>query len=345
MMTAEKSQLLQSVLGCLLGSVCGDAMGQPRREMDWMAVRSRFGDETGFAPWTPLKGGRERPAGRMGSLMEMVLDVAHRSSRSGAPLGPALLLDALLAADDLESLPARAALARVKAGVDPTRSAVPELAGPDALYLAIPCGIAWMGDPQGAFLGARALAGPVLIGPALTAGQVAAAGIAEALMRDSTPASVLNVMLDVAPPSVATVLTPAARLAREHLGHPVGLLTPSVHERFASRSVKDPHAPAVEALAVGAFFFFVSDGLPAQTIPAAAAYGGWAHACATVAGALSGALHGVGRIPAEWASAITSANPAPDLEDIASGLCALLRKDCARQRQRADVVEAMAAEP
>ncbi len=329
--------------GCLLGVALGDALGQPRRGLDWRGVQERFGRGLDLFPWSPEgQPGVEQPPGRIGELARLVVRLSERAGASGIRPRTGLLVDELLGMETLTSLPAQAAVARIRAGIEPTRSAVPELAGPEALYVAVPVGIANAGDPETAFLATRAIAGTILLGASLDAGQTFAAGVAAALVPGATPSSVLEAMLDLAPPGVSRELVPASRFAAAHLGDPTDNLMPAMHDRFSSRRSADAHGPAVESLVVAAMLAHLSDGLPEQTLRAAASYGGWSHATTAAAGALAGCLSGASRMPGEAVRAVLSANPDLDIAGAARQLCRLVRLECERQKKRLAQIESLA---
>ncbi len=321
----------------------GDALGQPRRGLDWRGVQERFGDALELTPWPPdAQRAAQQPAGRIGELAQLVMRLSLQAGASGIRPRTGLLVDELLGMETLSSLPAQAAVARIRAGIEPTRSAVPELAGPEALYVAVPVGIANAGDPETAFLATRAIAGTILLGASLDAGQTLAAGASAALIPGATPSSILEAMLDLAPPGVSRELVPAARFAAAHLGDPTDNLMPAIHDRFSSRRSADAHGPAVESLVVAAMLVYLSDGLPGQSLRAAASYGGWSHATTAVAGALAGCLSGAASIPQELTRAVLAANPDADIAEAARQLCRLVRLECERQRKRLDQIEQLA---
>lgn len=338
-MQGSTTQLSDLILGALQGMAVGDALARPSFGMDWRAIQAQFGKIRGFVdPADPAS----PPAGKLTDLALLAVGLAGRIGSDGRKPMPRHLIDELLSLASLDSLPAQAAVARIRAGVEPSRSAVPELAGADALYLAVPVGIAHIGDPEGAFLAGRVIAGPILLGSSLEAGQVFAAAIASALMPGTTALAAVECALGIAPPSVGRVLEPACLLAREHSAHPFGILAPVLHDRFAPRT-SDPHAPVIEALAIGMISCAMSDGLPEGAILGAANYGGWSSACAAVAGALSGALSGSRAIRSDWVRQVGAQNPGTDLAAVANGLSRLVQLEHARLRARLEAVESMAS--
>lgn len=338
----QDNQLYDRVRGCLLGVAAGDAMGQARRGMDWRLVQETYGRIQNFAPWPPdVQPHHQKPAGHAGDLARLAVLLAERTGRSGQRPRTSLLIDELFAQGAaLDSLPAQAALTRIHAGIEPSRSAVPELAGPEALYVAISVAIGNIGDPEAAFLAARSIAGPILLGPSLEAGQVFAAAVAAALMPGARPSDCMEAALDLAPPSIARTLQPAARFAREHLGDPCSVLMPVIHDRFAART-GDSHGPTVESLAVGLMLLYVNDGFPEQSICTAAAYGGLSHATAAAAGALAGAISGASAFPREWARLVEIANPDLHFESAAKLMCRVIALEGNRQKQRILQIEEM----
>jgi len=164
-------------------------------------------------------------------------------------------------------------------------------------------------------------------------------------MPESRPGSVLDVMLDLAPPSVSRVLQPAALFASEHLGHPSDSLMPAIHDRFSTRSATDTHGPAVEALAVACLLAYLNDARPEQSIRSAVAYGAWAHAAGAAAGALAGASSGASAIPEEWIRKVLSANPDVDIPVASLMLCRSISLECGRQKGRLAEVDSMLSRP
>ncbi len=329
-MSADKQNLLyEKVLGCLWGLTVGDALGQPSRGLSWRGVRERLGRVSGFQPWPlDVDETKQHSPGQMGDLACMAAQFAARAGRISAKPRASVLIDELFTSELPDSLPTRAALARIRAGIEPSRSAVPELAGSEGIYLAVPIGIANIGDPEGAFLSARSVVGPILLGPSLEAGQVFAAAIATALMPNKSPKDALDAALDIAPPSVAALLQPAVIFAKEHLGHPPALLMPNIHDRLAPKSSGDTHGGVLESLAVAMALVYLNDGYVEQSTLSAAAYGGWAHTTAAAAGALSGALCGAPKVPKEWIRTVASANPSFNIPEIAEGLCGIINTEC-----------------
>lgn len=344
-MTTSSSELYRRVFGCLVGMAAGDALGQSCRDLDWRKIRERYGSQMEFQPWVSgTENSNPHPKGQVGDLARLSVLFADRAVMNKTMPRISLLIDELFAQHSLNSLPAQAALARIRAGIEPSRSAVPELAGPEALYLAVPVAICHIGDPEAAFTSVRSIAGPILLGPSLEAGQVFAAALAVALMPGATPVQVFEAAIDLAPPSCSKNIRPAYLFAREHLGHPAHLVTPNIHDRFSSRSATDPHGPTLESLAVSLVYLLLCDGLPEQTIQACVSYGGWSHATAAAGGALAGAMSTSDKVPLAWCKTVLSANPLLDIPKTAEGLCQIVLSDGERQKDRLTQILKMAGE-
>jgi hypothetical protein len=87
----------------------------------------------------------------------------------------------------------------------------------------------------------------------------------------------------------------------------------------------------------------VARGDPELAIIGAANLGRDSDTIASMAGALTGAVHGASALPLAWADRVLRLNPEPDLVQVAEDLCNLLVKRAGEQQRLAEAVLAQAA--
>ncbi|MCC6483446.1 MAG: ADP-ribosylglycohydrolase family protein [Armatimonadetes bacterium] len=341
-MDITSSQLFDRILGCFAGLAAGDALGQTYRGLTWQQVAELFERVESFQKWSDSDGHRH-PAGEVSETLRLAADAALLGlSHENVPASG----DILTAAEkmgNISSLALRLAVERSHARpVTPVRG-LPEVPGAEPLYLGAVLGALSPGDPEAAFLRTGAACGFLAEGPSLEAGQTLAAAVASAFFPESEPSTVLDTALEYAPPAVSRVLQRAALFAREHLAHPLSLITPAIDSHLtASPGVRNS---PLEALAVGLVCVYASDGRPQAAITAAAAYGGLSHATAAASGALTGALRGASALPAQWTQALKQSNPNLQLEKIASAVCKLVLNQVDEATRRTQMLNAMTSAP
>lgn len=86
---------------------------------------------------------------------------------------------------------------------------------------------------------------------------------------------------------------------------------------------------AGQSLAVALGMLVAAEGDLRQAIIGCVNYGRDNDSYATIAGAIAGAMHGTGAIPADWRETVEAANPEPDMRELSLGLAQI-----ARQRQQ-----------
>jgi len=84
------------------------------------------------------------------------------------------------------------------------------------------------------------------------------------------------------------------------------------------------HFHASETLATALGIFFAAKGNLQESILAAVNNGGDTDTIASIAGALSGALHGISQIPPEWSRTIEAVNHL-DCESMADAFCSMVK--------------------
>jgi ADP-ribosylglycohydrolase len=287
--------LRERARGALLGLAVGDALGAPAENLKPSEIRARWGRITGFVT--------ERPCGT---------DDTEYAIFSGLLLarhGSALTVAQAEAAwhewiADRDEGPLRGAgfsergtLENLRRGLAAPVSAQHRHAWSDGLAMrAAPFGVFAAGRPAEA---ARLVAidGSVSHeGEGIHGGQAVAGGVAAAMAGAPTSA-VVAAALAVVPDDSWTARSLRRAVAVAHRG------ARAVRSAVVIVGYPWPDlAPEAVALAFGAYA--AADGDFRESVLTAVNMGRDADTTAAVAGALAGAAHGVGAIPAEWAAAI-----------------------------------------
>ncbi|MFG3344803.1 ADP-ribosylglycohydrolase family protein [Streptomyces sp. NPDC048018] len=214
-----------------------------------------------------------------------------------------------------------------------------------AMYMA-PVGLVNAGNPAGAYAEALDIAGAHQSSYGREAAGVFAAAVAAACAPGATPRTVTETALSLAKDGTRAAIEAVAEVAENHRDFETAL-TPlraavapfdSVGPDYRAPSL-DARRPsrlhAIEELPVALGMLLVGEGDYRRTVLGAVNYGRDCDSIATMAGALSGALHGESAVPAEWAKRVAEASRL-DLHAPAAALTAvtheIFRRDTTRRR-------------
>ncbi len=239
--------------------------------------------------------------------------------------------------------------------VDPREAGVGNIVNCGAAMYMAPVGVANAADPVAAYAEAIDIAGAHQSSYGRESAGVFAAAVAAAMTPAITAAEVFDAALEVshdgtrdallairdaAVPGDHLAAIPALRAAIEPFDT-VGpqYRAPAMDARRPSRT------KAIEELPVALGFVLVSGGDVRSAVLGGVNYGRDADSIASMAGAVTGALQGVGGVPAEWRSAVAEASRT-DIEEpgrVMAEICVELQDaDEARtQRRRAARAELM----
>jgi ADP-ribosylglycohydrolase len=232
--------------------------------------------------------------------------------------------------------------------VDPREAGVGNIVNCGAAMYMVPVGIANAGDPIGAYAEAIDIAGAHQSSYGREAAGVFAAAVAAAMAPGATPADVFAAAVGVAHDGTRAALLavePAANGTAGELGArlraaiaPFDTVGPNYRE--PSMDARRPsRTKSIEELPVALGFVLASGGDVRSAILGGVNYGRDADSIAAMAGAITGALHGVAAVPAEWRSEVAAASRI-DIEQPGRVMAAVLADLHAADEQRAAAVRA-----
>jgi ADP-ribosylglycohydrolase len=335
-MAASDHTLYDRVLGCLLGGLCGDAIGRPAENLDYLTITERFGRITG--PMDDPARGRPRGAGTDDSALKHMLCAAIvRAQGEVTPADWAAVWREQMQPDQFWIPVANAYYRLMVQEVDPAEIGVGNMVSNSSAMCISPLGIVNAGNPAAACREALSAARLIHRGAPLEGAGAAAAATAEAFRPGATPASIVDAACAYLPP--ASEMIPAIQSAVE-LARATGDYAEFRSRYYAERLRPWPHrhpgrSTAVdprESLAVALAILTLAKGDPVETILGCANFGRDADTIASMAGAIAGAYHGAGRLPADWKEAVQSATPV-DQPALARSLIEVLAR---RARQAMD---------
>ncbi|MFE6976695.1 ADP-ribosylglycohydrolase family protein [Streptomyces sp. NPDC057682] len=227
-----------------------------------------------------------------------------------------------------------------------------------AMYMA-PVGLVNAGDPRAAYAEALDVAGAHQSSYGREAAGVFAAAVAAACAPGAGPTSVVETCLALAKDGTRAAIEAVCETAARHRDVE-GALRP-LREAVAPFDTVGPdyRAPSlgarrpsrlhsIEELPVALGMLLAADGDYRQAVLGSVNYGRDCDSIATMSGALAGALHGEGAVPAEWARAVGEASrldlhaPARTVAEVAREVFA---RDTARRRTHEAAFIALAARP
>ncbi|MFE2480297.1 ADP-ribosylglycohydrolase family protein [Streptomyces sp. NPDC059389] len=212
-----------------------------------------------------------------------------------------------------------------------------------AMYMA-PVGIVNAGNPAGAYAEALDIAGAHQSSYGREAAGVFAAAVAAACVPGATATSVVDTALALAKDGTRDAIAAVCETAARHRDFESALAplraavapydsvgpdyrAPSLGARRPSR------LHAIEELPIALGMLVVADGAYEGSVLGAVNYGRDCDSTATMAGAISGALAGVGAVPPAWAKEVAEASRL-DLHAPATALAAVAREVFTRDRDR-----------
>ncbi|WP_030871577.1 ADP-ribosylglycohydrolase family protein [Streptomyces sp. NRRL F-2747] len=212
-----------------------------------------------------------------------------------------------------------------------------------AMYMA-PVGIVNAGNPAGAYAEALDIAGAHQSSYGREAAGVFAAAVAAACVPGATASSVVDTALALAKDGTRDAIAAVCETAARHRDFESALAplraavapydsvgpdyrAPSLGARRPSR------LHAIEELPIALGMLVVAGGAYEGSVLGAVNYGRDCDSIATMAGAVAGALAGVGAVPPAWAKEVAEASRL-DLHAPAAALAAVAREVFARDRDR-----------
>ncbi|MDX6280276.1 MAG: hypothetical protein QOH03_1347 [Kribbellaceae bacterium] len=209
--------------------------------------------------------------------------------------------------------------------VDPREAGVGNIVNCGAAMYVAPVGIANAGDPAGAYAEAIDLAGAHQSSYGREAAGVLAAAVAAAMVPGATASSAVAAALALAKDgtraAVEAVAESADGLTDWEAAIPVlrNAVEPfdTVGPEYRNQSLdarRPSRTKAIEELPVALGFVLVSGGDVREAVLGGTNYGRDADSIASMAGAITGALSGIGGVPADWAETIAEASKT-DLEE------------------------------
>jgi ADP-ribosylglycohydrolase len=349
----ERNRLEDKILGCLYGGAAGDAIGAPAEGRDPDEITARYGAITGLVePWdgpSPIgKGdGRYTDDTHMVQLLARLyieaddhLDV-FAFAKGIVPLiadEPRWVAERGQEMQLVDRLfyPEKWLLMRLRlANADPRVGGIGNMVNCGAAMYAAPVGIVNAADPASAYREAIEIFAAHQTSYGLEAAGVMAASVAAALAPAATVETVIDAALRFAREgtyrAIAAVVDRAGAFSdwRDAIGPLREALRPfdGGADRFLDRgNGTDDWTPSrlrsIEELPVALGFLMVTGGDVEGSIFGGANYGRDCDSIAGMAGALAGALHGIGAVRPEWIEAIDRENRC-DLRPLARDLAAL----------------------
>ncbi|MGW0117378.1 ADP-ribosylglycohydrolase family protein [Streptomyces sp. NPDC003327] len=369
------------ITGSLLGAAVGDALGGPVEGYTPEQILERHGGRvTGIVgPWN---GGSWRTARPIApyhkgdghvtddTLMTHALIRVYEKVRDH--------LDAYAVADHLvpelmaspvwipeleaEALPLQRIflaekwiVARLHYGhVDPREAGTGNIVNCGAAMYMAPVGLVNAAHPAGAYAEALDVTGAHQSSYGREAAGVFAAAVAAACTPGATPHSVVETALSLAKDGTRAAIEAVAEVAARHRDFESALaplraaVAPfdSVGPDYRSPSLgarRPSRLHAIEELPIALGMLLVGEGDFRRTVLGAVNYGRDCDSIATMAGAITGALHGESAVPADWAKRVAEASRL-DLHAPAVALTAVAQEVFARDTARRRAHESAYAE-
>lgn len=339
------THLVDKIHGALAAAVIGDALGAPTEQRSIREIRTLFGFVTEFhrpPADSPYAKGRE--AAQFTDDSSQMLMLCDAFVAGDGEITARAVADMVVAWSALpEYFPhfagpsTRRAIQALKDGADPEtvgaegREATMGATNGAAMRVS-PAGMVHPGDIEAAVLSAATTCRPThFTSLGVSAAAAIAAAVAIALRDDATVDDVVAAAIrgselgweygathgrEVAGASVTRRIELAARLARESadLNEAIIKITEVIGTGL--------HASEAVPAAIG--FFVAADGDPWKTVVAAANAGDDSDTVGAMAGAIAGALRGIGAIPQDKLRQVEAANNI-DLRSVAERIAAVAR--------------------
>jgi ADP-ribosylglycohydrolase len=374
--------LTDRAVGCLAAAAVGDALGGPTEGWESREIHDHFGGwVSGIVESIRRTRGVEKPFSPFhkgdghvtdDTLMTRVLVGAYAAKRDhleAHDVEPLMLPGIVdektwipeLGREDLLYhrlfLAEKWLVLKLRYGhADPREAGVGNIVNCGAAMYIAPVGIVNAGDPDAAYAEALAVTGAHQSSYGREAAGVLAAAVAEAMRPGATVDGVVEVALRLAKDGTRAAIEAVATTAAELDGWRSGGLA-ALRDAFAPfDSVGDVYATpaqnaripsrlhAIEELPIALGLLAATGGDVAETILGGVNYGRDSDSIASMAGALAGALGGIGAVPREWVDMISAASRI-DLEEagreIAVVAAEIFAKDAARHEERARAMAAL----
>ncbi|MFD7159491.1 ADP-ribosylglycohydrolase family protein [Kribbella sp. NPDC059898] len=209
--------------------------------------------------------------------------------------------------------------------VDPREAGVGNIVNCGAAMYMAPVGIANAGDPEGAYAEALDVAGAHQSSYGREAAGVFAAAVAAAMAPGATPASAVGTALGLAKDGTRRAVEAVAEAAQGITDweqaipvlrtaiEPFDTVGPNYRE-LSMDARRPSRTKAIEELPVALGFVLVSEGDVRRAVLGGTNYGRDADSIASMAGAITGALQGLGGVPQDWVTEIAAASKTELLE-------------------------------
>jgi ADP-ribosylglycohydrolase len=247
-------------------------------------------------------------------------------------------------------------VARLRYGhVDPREAGVGNIVNCGAAMYVAPIGIANAADPVGAYAEAIDVAGAHQSSYGREAAGVFAACVAEAMCPGATVATVVDAALAVAHDGTRAAIEAVAEAADGLSGwrsslpalraaiEPFDTVGPE-YRSPAADARRPSRTKAIEELPMAIGMVVATGGDYREAVLGGVNYGRDCDSIATMAGAITGALGGLGAVPADWVSEISESSrtdivaPGHTMTSVATDIW---KKDAERERRRADARSAL----
>jgi len=293
------SILSDKVLGCLLAAEIGDAMGAPAENKTYQEIIASYGEITDFSG-----------SGTDDSALKHILCDAIELAQ-GYPTADtwaeAWMDQKELFHKGIFWIPVMNSFWRVSAeGISPRDAGSGNMSSSSSAMCISPLGIINAANPRQAALETYEVAGLIHHNFSRDGACSMAAAVAEAFSPGASVDSVLKAAMEYLPPRSAQVM-------RDFIETTLALArSAGAYAAFRQRYYAELILPGIampdgrETIPVALALFYLADGNPRQTILYGANFGRDSDTIASMAGALSGALHGASALPGEWVEKIRS---------------------------------------
>jgi ADP-ribosylglycohydrolase len=326
-MTRPEPLFFDQVLGCLLGGLCGDAIGRPAENLDYHTIEARFGRITG----PQAEPGKAAGMGTDDSaLKHMLCEAILAAPGEVTPADWAAVWRARMEPSRFW-IPVQNAFYRLMVqNIPPEEIGVGNMVSNSSAMCISPIGIVNAGNPAAACREALSAARLIHRGFALEGAAAMAAATAAAFTPGIQPAAIVEAAYAYLPAESEMIAAireafylavASDSYAEFRAAYYADKLRPWPHRREGASIAVDPR----ESVAVSLAILYLADGDPVATILNCANFGRDADTIATMAGAVAGALAGTPALPTDWVAAVRAANPV-DQDELARNLIGVLER-------------------
>ena len=354
--------LHDGILGCLLGSATGDAMGGPVEGLHFSDIQARLGVVDRMLPYPESippsfhgpfgsRAGDYTDDTRLAKLICAGLIPSGGSPRAGdinsAICGAYFRTGSVLERGFLEEYALKGLYGHGKEafGGKPTNGAIMAIA---------PVGVLFPGDPGRTFDTAFDIL-PMATGSARTSAAIAAACISVALAGKGTALDVVMRGVEAAEgrmhrtegpywhhgrmyPRVGAWVSDLARKAVAIAAECMDPLDDAFRKRLHAEVGQPFFADGDETLAIALAMFVAAKGDFRASVIGAVNYGKDCDSYAAVAGALAGAFNGLQVIPHDWIASVEACESRPTLRYLGEGLCSMIASRLRRERDAVAII-------